>query len=140
MNDAPVRILMAKPGLDGHDRGAKVVSLALRDAGFHVIYLGRRKNPEQIVNAALQEDVGFIALSILSGSHIPLTEKIMKLLRENKATDIKVIVGGAIPDKDVEQLRRMGVEGVFPTGSDLGDIVKFVKETSGPKTAESVNP
>lgn len=133
MNDAPVRILMAKPGLDGHDRGAKVVSLALRDAGFQVIYLGRRKNPQQIVNAAIQEDVGFIGLSILSGSHIPLTEKIMKLLREKKAEDIKVIVGGTIPDRDIEPLREIGVDGIFPTGSDFDDIVKFIKETSGRK-------
>lgn len=128
MNDTPIRILMAKPGLDGHDRGAKVVSLALRDAGFQVIYLGRRKSPREIVDAAIQEDADYIGLSVLSGSHLPLTQKMMNLLREKGASDIKVMVGGTIPDRDVESLKQMGVAGIFPTGSDFTDIVKFINE------------
>lgn len=128
MNDTPIRILMAKPGLDGHDRGAKVVSLALRDAGFQVIYLGRRKSPREIVDAAIQEDADYIGLSVLSGSHLPLTQKMMNLLREKGASDIKVMVGGTIPDRDVEALKQMGVAGIFPTGSDFTDIVKFINE------------
>lgn len=126
MSDKPKRVLMAKPGLDGHDRGVKVVSLALRDAGFQVIYLGRRKNPAQIVDAAIQEDVDFIGLSILSGSHLPLTLKVLELLREKDAADIKVIVGGVIPDKDIEELKAMGVAAVFPPGSDFREIIDFI--------------
>jgi len=131
MNEKPVRILMAKPGLDGHDRGIKVVSLALRDAGFQVIYLGRRNNPRRIVDAAVQEDAGFIGLSILSGSHVPLVERLMKILRDENIDDIRVIVGGTIPEKDVPIMKEMGVAGVFPTGSDLEDIVQFVKSEAG---------
>jgi len=125
-----VRILMAKPGLDGHDRGLKVVSMALRDAGFEVIYLGRRNNPAHIVDTAIQEDAGFIGLSILSGSHVPITEKIMKLLAEKEVTDIKVIVGGTIPGKDIEKLKEAGVAGIFPTGSDFEDIIDFINKSS----------
>jgi methylmalonyl-CoA mutase, C-terminal domain len=130
MNGAPIRIVLAKPGLDGHDRGVKVVALALRDAGFHVIYLGRRKRPEQIVDAAIQEDAGFIGLSVLSGAHIPLTEKIMALLREKDAADIRVIVGGTIPDSDIEPLKKLGVAAVFPTGARLEEIVSFIRENA----------
>ncbi|MFC1474893.1 cobalamin B12-binding domain-containing protein [bacterium] len=132
MNEKPVRILMAKPGLDGHDRGIKVVSLALRDAGFQVIYLGRRNNPRRIADAAVQEDADFIGLSILSGSHVPLVERLMKILTDEKLEDIKVIVGGTIPDRDITALKDMGVAGIFPTGSDMEDIIEFVRtESSG---------
>ncbi len=129
MADEPIRILMAKPGLDGHDRGAKVVARALRDAGFQVVYLGLRKSPAQIVEAAIQEDVRFIGLSILSGAHVQLSEKIMKLLAEKEATDIKVIVGGTIPDRDVPALKSVGVAEVFPTGTDFNKIVDYIKRT-----------
>jgi methylmalonyl-CoA mutase, C-terminal domain len=127
MNTAPVRILIAKPGLDGHDRGAKVVARALRDAGFQVIYLGLRRTPAQIVNAAIQEDAAFIGLSILSGAHLPLTEKVINLLAEKSAADIKVIVGGTIPARDVPALERLGVARVFPTGSRFDEMIEFIK-------------
>jgi len=128
MADEPIRILMAKPGLDGHDRGAKVVARALRDAGFQVVYLGLRKSPAQIVEAAIQEDVRFIGLSILSGAHVQLSEKIMKLLAEKEATDIKVIVGGTIPDRDIPALKSVGVAEVFPTGTDFNKIVEYIEK------------
>ena len=122
----PVRILIAKPGLDGHDRGAKVVALALRDAGFEVIYTGLHQTVEQIVEAALQEDVDVIGLSILSGAHLPLTERIIARLREEGMKDTQVIVGGNIPARDTEPLKALGVAGVFPTGSRLEEIVQFL--------------
>ncbi len=127
MAGEPIRILMAKPGLDGHDRGAKVVARALRDAGFQVIYLGLRKSPARIVEAAIQEDVGFIGLSILSGAHVQLSETIMKLLAEKEATDIRVIVGGTIPDRDIPALKSAGVAEVFPTGTEFNKIVEYIK-------------
>ena len=127
MSDEPIRILVAKPGLDGHDRGAKVIARALRDAGFQVIYLGLRKTPAQIVEAAIQEDVGFIGLSILSGAHMMLTEKVVKLLAEKDASDIKVIVGGTIPERDIAAMKAFGVAEVFPTGAAFKDIVEFIK-------------
>jgi methylmalonyl-CoA mutase C-terminal domain/subunit len=122
----PIRILIAKPGLDGHDRGAKVVALALRDAGFEVIYTGLHQTVEQIVEAALQEDVDIVGLSILSGAHLPLTERIVARLREEGMQDTRVIVGGNIPARDVEPLKALGVVGVFPTGSRLEEIVQFL--------------
>ncbi len=126
MAEQKPRILVGKPGLDGHDRGAKVVARALRDAGMEVIYTGLRQTPEMIVEAALQEDVDAIGLSILSGAHMPLMAKIMKLLAENDMQDVPVFLGGIIPDEDVEALKKMGVRGVFGPGSSMDDIVNFV--------------
>ena len=123
--------MIAKPGLDGHDRGAKVVALALRDAGFEVIYTGLHQTVEQIVEAALQEDVDVVGLSILSGAHLPLTERAMARLREEGLEDVQVIVGGNIPERDVEALKAMGVAGVFPTGSRFEEIVGFIREKVG---------
>jgi methylmalonyl-CoA mutase C-terminal domain/subunit len=122
------RILIAKPGLDGHDRGAKVVARALRDAGFEVIYSGLRQTPEQIVNAAIQEDVKAVGLSILSGAHLHLFDRVVKLLRSQGAPDILVFGGGIIPEQDIPQLREMGVARVFLPGSDTREIVKFLSE------------
>ncbi|GAB4274372.1 MAG: cobalamin B12-binding domain-containing protein [Candidatus Promineifilaceae bacterium] len=126
MAEQKPRILVGKPGLDGHDRGAKVVARALRDAGMEVIYTGLRQTPEMIVEAALQEDVDAIGLSILSGAHMPLMAKIMELLTENDMQDVPVFLGGIIPDEDVEALKKMGVRGVFGPGSSMDDIVNFV--------------
>lgn len=128
MTDTPIRILVAKPGLDGHDRGAKVIARALRDAGYEVIYTGLRQTPEQIVSAAIQEDVDVIGLSVLSGAHIPLTEKIMAQLAAQGAGEKVVVVGGTILSKDVERLKAMGVEAVFPTGSPLSAPIDFLRE------------
>ncbi|MEM1524727.1 MAG: cobalamin B12-binding domain-containing protein [Nitrososphaerales archaeon] len=123
-----IRVLIAKPGLNGHDRGAKVVARALRDAGMEVIYLGMRLTPEQIVNAAIQEDVDVIGLSILSGAHDTLVPEVMRMLKEKGAEDIKVIVGGIIPDEDVKKLKEIGVVEVFGPGTLTPQIVKFIKE------------
>jgi len=127
MNERKIRILVAKPGLDGHDRGAKVIARALRDAGIEVIYTGLRQTPEQIVNAALQEDVDGIGLSILSGAHMHLFPRIMGLLREKKMDDVLVFAGGIIPDRDVQQLKEIGIAEIFPPGSSLQEIVDFVR-------------
>ncbi|MFQ6101987.1 MAG: cobalamin B12-binding domain-containing protein [Anaerolineae bacterium] len=126
MSKKPTRILIAKPGLDGHDRGAKVVALALRDAGFEVIYTGLHQTVEQIVEAALQENVDVVGLSILSGAHLPLTERVVARLREEGMENMRVVVGGNIPARDVEPLKALGVAGVFPTGSRLEEIVEFI--------------
>jgi methylmalonyl-CoA mutase C-terminal domain/subunit len=132
MNDQrPIRVLVAKPGLDGHDRGAKVIARALRDAGMEVIYTGLRQTPEMIVNAALQEDVQVIGLSILSGAHGVIVPRVMALLREKEMTDVKVVVGGIIPDADAEELKRDGVAAVFQPGAALEDIVRFVRAAAG---------
>ena len=120
---------MAKPGLDGHDRGAKVIARALRDAGMEVIYTGLRQTPEMIVNAALQEDVQVIGLSILSGAHNAIVPRVMELLREKDMTDVKVLVGGIVPDEDAEELKRQGVAAVFQPGASLDGIVNFIKKT-----------
>lgn len=124
------RILIGKPGLDGHDRGAKVVARALRDAGMEVIYTGLRQTPEMIVEAALQEDVDAIGLSILSGAHLPLVERLMDLLRENEMTDVPVFLGGIIPADDLPQLAAMGVRGVFGPGTSTEEIIAFVREAT----------
>ncbi len=128
MTGKKIRILVAKPGLDGHDRGAKVVSRALRDAGFEVIYTGLRRTPEEIVNTAIQEDVDVIGLSILSGAHSVLFPKIMDLLAQKGVSDIKVIAGGIIPEKDVEELKKIGIAEVFLPGSSTQTIVQWIKE------------
>jgi len=122
----PIRILIAKPGLDGHDRGAKVVAMALRDAGFEVIYTGLHQTVDQIVEAALQEDVDVVGLSILSGAHLPLTERIIARLQEEGLEDVRVVVGGNIPARDIEPLKALGVAAVFPTGSRFEDIISQV--------------
>ena len=126
----PIRVLVAKPGLDGHDRGAKVIARALRDAGMEVIYTGLRQTPEMIVNAALQEDVRVIGLSILSGAHNAIVPRVMELLREKEMTDVMVIVGGIIPDDDAEALKRDGVAGVFQPGASLDSIVNFIRSNA----------
>src|SRR5215467_7453381 len=126
----PIRVLVAKPGLDGHDRGAKVIARALRDAGMEVIYTGLRQTPEMIVNAALQEDVQVIGLSILSGAHNAIVPRVMELLHQNGMDDVKVLVGGIIPDNDAEELKRKGVAAVFQPGASLEAIVDFVRSSS----------
>ena len=133
--DKRIRVLVAKPGLDGHDRGAKVVALALRDAGFEVIYTGLHQTVEQIIEAAIQEDVDVIGLSILSGAHLPIAQKLMAKLREAKMEDVLVMVGGNIPERDVAPLKELGVAGVFPTGSRFENIATFIRENAGKKEA-----
>jgi methylmalonyl-CoA mutase C-terminal domain/subunit len=123
----PIRVLIVKPGLDGHDRGAKVVALALRNAGFEVIYTGLHQTVDQVVEAAAQEDVQVIGLSILSGAHLPIAQRLMARLREARMDDVLVLVGGNIPDRDVAPLRALGVAGVFPTGSSFADIAAFIR-------------
>ncbi|MFQ5626602.1 MAG: cobalamin B12-binding domain-containing protein [Methyloligellaceae bacterium] len=124
----PIRVLIAKPGLDGHDRGAKVTALALRDAGFEVIYTGLHQTVEQIVTTALQEDVDAIGLSILSGAHLPITRKLMDQMAAAGIGDKLVLVGGNIPARDVEPLKALGAAAVFPTGSQFEAIVAFIRE------------
>jgi len=124
----PIRVLIAKPGLDGHDRGAKVVALALRDAGMEVIYTGLHRTVEEIVAAAVQEDVDVIGLSILTGAHLPLSEKLLAQLRVAGLTDVPVFVGGNIPLTDHAKLRALGVAGVFATSSELSEITNAVRE------------
>jgi len=127
--EPPIRVLVAKPGLDGHDRGVKVIARALRDAGMEVIYTGLRQTPEMIVNAALQEDVQVIGLSILSGAHMSIVPRVMELLREKEMTDVLVIVGGIVPDKDAGQLKQLGVAAVYQPGASLGEIVEFIRSS-----------
>jgi methylmalonyl-CoA mutase C-terminal domain/subunit len=125
--NVPIRVLVAKPGLDGHDRGAKIIARALRDAGMEVIYTGLRQTPEMIVNAALQEDVQVIGLSILSGAHNAIVPRVMELLREKEMNDVLVIVGGIIPDEDAAALKRLGVAEVFQPGASLEGIIDFIR-------------
>ncbi len=125
-----IRVLVAKPGLDGHDRGARIIARALRDAGMEVIYTGLRQTPEMIVGAALQEDVQVIGLSILSGAHNAIVPKVMELLREKRMTDVAVVVGGIIPADDAANLRRLGVAEVFQPGTPLETIVEFIRSVA----------
>ena len=125
--DSRIRVLVAKPGLDGHDRGAKVIARALRDAGMEVVYTGLRQTPEMIVNAALQEDVQVIGLSILSGAHNAIVPRVMELLKQKEMTDVVVIVGGIVPDEDAAELKRQGVGAVFQPGASLETIVEFIR-------------
>ena len=127
MTERKIRVLIAKPGLDGHDRGAKVVARALRDAGIEVIYLGLRQTPETIVEAALQEDVDCIGLSILSGAHMTLLPKVMSLVRQKDMNDVLVLVGGIIPDEDIPLLKDEGISAVFGPGTSTDLIVDFIK-------------
>ena len=133
MTTRRTRVLVAKPGLDGHDRGAKVVALALRDAGFEVIYTGLHQTVEQIVEAAAQEDVDVIGLSILSGAHLPISKKLMAKLREANMNDVVVLVGGNVPERDIAPLRELGVAKVFPTGSSFESIAAFIRARVGEK-------
>jgi methylmalonyl-CoA mutase C-terminal domain/subunit len=128
MAEKKIRVLVAKPGLDGHDRGAKVVARALRDAGMEVIYVGLKQTPEQIVETAIQEDVDVIGLSCLSGAHTYLFPKVMELLKENNVDDILVTCGGIIPDDDVKKLEDAGIEGIFGPGRSTEEIVEFIKK------------
>ena len=133
MAERNIRVLVAKPGLDGHDRGAKVIARALRDAGMEVIYTGLRQTPEMIVNAALQEDVQVIGLSILSGAHNAIVPRVMDLLKENKMDDVLMVVGGIIPDQDVENLKRLGVAAIFQPGTSMDKIVSFIRSSVKPR-------
>ena len=133
MADQKIRVLVAKPGLDGHDRGAKVIARALRDAGMEVIYTGLRQTPEMIVTAALQEDVDVIGLSILSGAHNAIVPRVLDLMKENKMTDVLMLVGGIIPDQDIPALKESGVSGIFQPGTPMDDIVQFIKANVKPR-------
>jgi methylmalonyl-CoA mutase C-terminal domain/subunit len=124
--DRKLRVLVAKPGLDGHDRGARVIAYGLRDAGFEVIYTGLRQSPEQIAREAIQEDVDAVGLSILSGAHLALTSRVIELLREQGAGDIPVLVGGLIPEEDRKALRELGVAGVFTAGTAISEVAEFI--------------
>src|SRR5229473_8121753 len=126
-SEQKIRVLVAKPGLDGHDRGAKVIARALRDAGMEVIYTGLRQTPEMIVNASLQEDVNVIGLSILSGAHNAIVPRVMDLLKQNKMDDVLLLVGGIIPDQDIGALKKLGVAAIFQPGTAMDDIVKFIR-------------
>jgi methylmalonyl-CoA mutase C-terminal domain/subunit len=127
MEERRIRVLVAKPGLDGHDRGAKVVARALRDAGMEVIYTGLRQTPEMIVEAALHEDVDVIGLSILSGAHMALAPRILALMRENDMSDVPIFIGGIIPNDDTPQLLKMGVTGVFGPGTSTEEIIQAIR-------------
>ncbi|PBC79395.1 isobutyryl-CoA mutase small subunit [Streptomyces sp. TLI_235] len=128
----PIRVVVAKPGLDGHDRGAKVIARALRDAGMEVIYTGLHQTPEQIVDTAIQEDANGIGLSILSGAHMTLCAKVLELLRERDAEDIKVFCGGIIPDEDIAQLKQLGVADIFTPGTPTQSVVSWVEANLRP--------
>ena len=132
MPEKKVRVLIAKPGLDGHDRGAKVIARALRDAGMEVIYTGLRQTPEMIASAAAQEDVDFIGLSILSGAHMALFPRILALLKQKRATRSRVFAGGIIPDEDARRLKRMGIRAIFGPGASLEEIVSTARKLAGP--------
>lgn len=127
-NNRPLRVLVAKVGLDGHDRGAKVIATALRDSGMEVIYTGLRQTPEMVVNAALQEDVDAIGISILSGAHMTVFPKIIKLMKEKEMDDVLLTGGGIIPDDDMDELHALGVGKLFPPGTPTGDIAGYIKE------------
>ncbi len=131
VTSAPIRVVVAKPGLDGHDRGAKVVARALRDAGMEVIYTGLHQSPEQIVDAAIQEDADGIGLSVLSGAHMTLFARVVELLKERDATDIVVFGGGIIPRDDLAELDRLGVAGIFTPGATTTEIIDWVREHVG---------
>jgi methylmalonyl-CoA mutase C-terminal domain/subunit len=131
-----IRVVIAKPGLDGHDRGAKVIARALRDAGMEVIYTGLRQTPEQIVAAALQEDADAIGLSILSGAHMHICPRVMELLREKGLDDVLVVVGGIIPDVDIAKLRALGVRGIFLPGTPMQEIIDFISQNVRPRVEQ----
>jgi methylmalonyl-CoA mutase C-terminal domain/subunit len=134
MADRPLKVLIAKPGLDGHDRGAKVLARGLRDEGFEVVYTGLRQTPEMVATAALQEDVDVVGLSILSGAHMTLVPKISRLLREAGMDDVLVVVGGIIPDVDVPALREAGVSATFGPGTTIAEVAEFLRANAHPRT------
>ena len=131
--DRKIRVLVAKPGLDGHDRGAKVIARALRDAGMEVIYTGLRQTPEMIVSASLQEDVDVIGLSILSGAHNAIVPRVRDLLKENKMDDVLLVLGGIIPDDDFPRMKEAGVAGIFQPGTSMDEIVEFIRKNVRPR-------
>ena len=131
-----LRVVIAKPGLDGHDRGAKVIARALRDAGMEVIYTGLRQTPEMIASAALQEDADCIGLSILSGAHNHIAPRLMELLKEKGLDDVLVVIGGIIPDVDIPKLREIGIKGIFLPGSPMQDIIRFITENVRPRVEQ----
>lgn len=131
MNQAPIRVVIAKPGLDGHDRGAKVVARALRDAGMEVVYTGLRQTPQQIVAAVIQEDARVLGLSILSGAHNQIFPEVMRLLKEQGADDVLVFAGGIIPDSDVPGLKALGIREIFQPGTNTDDVVAFIRKELG---------
>jgi methylmalonyl-CoA mutase C-terminal domain/subunit len=133
MAERKIRVLVAKPGLDGHDRGAKVIARALRDAGMEVIYTGLRQTPEMIVNAALQEDVDVIGLSILSGAHNAIVPRVTELLRSHKMDDVLLMLGGTIPEQDVDPLKKAGVAAIFGPGTAMDQIVEFIRKNVKPR-------
>ncbi|HEX9001722.1 MAG TPA: cobalamin B12-binding domain-containing protein [Blastocatellia bacterium] len=133
MSETKVRVLLAKPGLDGHDRGVKVIARALRDAGMEVIYTGLRQTPEQIVNAALQEDVNIVGLSILSGAHMTIFPRVLDLMREKGMDDVLLFGGGIIPEDDIPKLKEAGVSAVFLPGASTEDIIKYIRENVKPR-------
>jgi len=135
--DRKIRVLVAKPGLDGHDRGAKVIARALRDAGMEVIYTGLRQTPEMIVNSALQEDVDVIGLSILSGAHNAIVPRVTDLLRKNKMEDVLLVIGGIIPEQDFELMKKSGVAGIFNPGTPMDEIVEFIRKNVKPRGVPS---
>ncbi len=130
MDTRPIKILVAKPGLDGHDRGAKVVAHALKEAGMEVIYTGLHKTVDQIIRIAIQEDVDVIGLSIMSGAHIPITAKLVKKAREEGIDDKMIVVGGVIPNRDIPKLKELGAKGVFPGGTPFSEIAGFINENA----------
>ena len=132
-DERKIRVLVAKPGLDGHDRGAKVIARALRDAGMEVIYTGLRQTPEMVVSASLQEDVDVIGLSILSGAHNAIVPRLMDLLHQNKMDDVLVLVGGIIPDVDIAGLKQKGVAAVFQPGTPMDEIIEFIRKNVKPR-------
>jgi len=136
MPETKIRVLVAKPGLDGHDRGAKVIARALRDAGFEVIYTGLRQTPEMIAEAALQEDVQIIGLSVLSGAHMTLVPRIMELLKKQGQESVKVMVGGIIPDDDRPKLEKLGVAGIFGPGTSTTEVIAYFEGAVTPAPAE----
>lgn len=126
--DKKIRVLITKVGLDGHDRGAKVIAYGLRDAGFEVIFLGVRHSPEQVANTAIQEDVDVVGLSILSGAHVHLTKKVIKILKKQGGEDIIVLVGGVIPEEDKAGLLKLGVTSIFTSGTDINEVIKIIND------------
>jgi methylmalonyl-CoA mutase, C-terminal domain len=137
MAEKKIRVLVAKPGLDGHDRGAKVIARALRDAGMEVIYTGLRQTPEMIASAAIQEDVDVIGLSILSGAHNVLCSELTKLLRDKGVDDVSIVIGGIIPEADIAGLHEIGIAGVFPPGTSTRQVVDFIRELAQKRQAEA---
>ena len=135
MSDAKkIRVLVAKPGLDGHDRGAKVIARALRDAGMEVIYTGLRQTPEMVVSAALQEDVDVIGLSILSGAHNAIVPRVHGLLQQNKMDDVLLLIGGIIPDQDIDGLKKNGASAIFQPGTPMDEIIEFIRKNVKPRS------